>query len=297
MNLQIKRIKNFALTVLCSGLLLAAGLTPATAQGLLWEIKSSSQTMHLYGSIHLAKADFYPLPAAVQAAYHEADTLAVEIDASDAQANEQALPLLRYTAPDNLEKHLRAATWKQLQNIAGPALAQLQTYKPAVVATGLALSAFGELGYAPKHGIDLHFIARAKADQKNLVELESVAFQAGVLGGLNDADGDALLKQTLDGMASGELQRETQALIDAWKAADAQGLAKILQTAANKDTGSRKLMKRLLDDRNLTMVEKIHALLSQQRKLFVVVGAGHLAGDNSMVDLFRQQGWQVRQIL
>lgn len=296
MNSRIKRIKNFALTVWCSGLLLAAGLMPAKAQGLLWEIKSPTQTMYLFGSIHLAKADFYPLPAAVEAAYQEADTVAVEIDASDAQASEKALPLLRYAAPDNLEKHLSAATWKQLQNIAGPALAQLQTYKPAVVATGLALSAFGEQGYAAKHGIDLHFIARAKADQKKLVELESVAFQAGVLGGLNDADGDALLSQTLNGFLNGEVQRETQALIDAWKTGDATALASILQASANKDAGSRKLMKRLLDDRNLTMVEKINALLRQQRKLFVVVGAGHLAGANSMVDLFKQQGWQVRQI-
>ncbi|QJQ06404.1 TraB/GumN family protein [Undibacterium piscinae] len=152
------------------------------AKGLLWEIKSAGNTAYLFGSIHLAKADFYPLPAAVEAAYLQSDTLAVEIDATDTVASAKAMPMLSYAAPDNLKKHVSKATWSSLQAVAGETVTQFQMYKPAMVATGLAISAFSRQGYDPVYGIDLHFIARAKNDRKKLVELESIAFQAGVLG-------------------------------------------------------------------------------------------------------------------
>jgi uncharacterized protein YbaP (TraB family) len=266
------------------------------AKGLLWEIKSAGNTAYLFGSIHLAKADFYPLPAAVEAAYLQSDTLAVEIDATDTVASAKAMPMLSYAAPDNLKKHVSKATWSSLQAVAGETVTQFQMYKPAMVATGLAISAFSRQGYDPVYGIDLHFIARAKNDRKKLVELESIAFQAGVLGGLSDKDGDALLRQTLDGFRNGEMQRETEAMIETWKAGDAEALAQLLRDAANKDAGSKKIMKLLLDDRNIGMAKKITVMLESGSKLFVVVGAGHIAGINSITDILQKQGLQLRQI-
>ena len=266
------------------------------AKGLLFEVKSGNKTVHLFGSIHLANADFYPLSSAVQKAYEQADTLAVEADVTDAEASKSALPLMRYLAPDQLQRHLSKTTWKQLHAVAGSGLEQLQEFKPAVVAMVLTLGAFAQRGYDPAFGIDLHFIERAKADKKKIVELESIAFQAGVLGGLTDEEGDALLKQTLEAFGNGEALRDAENMVAMWKSGDVGGLATLFQDAANKDAGSKKLMKLLLDDRNVTMTKKIARMLAAGSKVFVVVGAGHLAGDHSIIDLLQKQGVQVRQI-
>ncbi|MDO8651035.1 MAG: TraB/GumN family protein [Undibacterium sp.] len=301
------RLSNFAIKHAARWLVLAGamllGLAQATeipvahaAKGLLWEIKSATNTVYLFGSIHLAKADFYPLPKVVEAAYRQAKVLAVEADVTDAVASKNALPLMSYVAPDSLQQHLSPATWKSLQSVAGPATGQFQHFKPAAVAIGLTVGAFAQQGYDPAYGIDLHFIERAKTDQKKLFELESLAFQAGVLGGLSDAEGDALLKQTLDAFTQGEALRETGAMIAAWKSGDAAALAKIFQESANKDAGSQKLMKLLLDDRNVGMTQKISQLLADGSKAFVVVGAGHLVGANSIIDVLQKQGVPVRRI-
>ena len=148
----------------------------------------------------------------------------------------------------------------------------------------------------PAQGIDLHFIKRAKKDGKQLVELESLEFQARMLGGLSDEDGDAMLSQTLHSLSNGDAVRDTALMVQAWKAGDAEALATILEETANKDAGSRKIMKLLLDDRNPAMADQIVALMSAEKKVMIVVGAGHITGKNSITDLLRQRGLQVRQM-
>lgn len=275
----------------------AAPEVPETpARGVLWEVQSGTNTAYLFGSIHLAKASFYPLPARVEAAYRQADTLAVELDASDPDVSAKAMPYFTYRAPDKLENHLNKTTWQSLQALVGPASVQFQTLKPAVAATALSMGVFAQQGYDPAQGIDLHFIRQAKVDKKAIRELESMEFQAQVLGGLSDEDGDALLQQTLDGLKSGEAVQETEAMIAAWKRGDADTLIHILQETASKDAGSKKLMKLLLDDRNPRMAQQIADLLHEGKKVFVVVGAGHIAGTNSITDILQKQGLQIRQI-
>lgn len=306
-NFSFKMLRQFSCVVVCAFLLFTyapsakatttAGTPPVQpAKGLLYEVKSEHKTVYLFGSIHLAKASFYPLSPSVEKAYAQAEVVAIEADVTDAEASKLAMPLMLYVAPDQLQEHLSPATWQALQAAAGPALQQFQGLKPAVVAMSMTVGTFARLGYDPAHGIDLHFIHRAKTDKKKLIELESLAFQARVLAGLSDEEGDALLRQTLDGLNNGDALHEAENMVTMWHAGDAVGLAKMFDDAANKDVGSKKMMKLLLDDRNVTMAQKIHALLRDGSKAFVVVGAGHLTGTNSIIDLLSKQGAQVRQI-
>lgn len=289
-------VRKIVLMMLGSILTVLMTSPSAQAQGLLWEVKSPTNTMYLFGSIHLAKADFYPLPEKVEAAYKQADTIVVEANVTDELAKKDALPLMQFTSPDSLQKHLSKTTWKLLKTAAGENVEQFELFKPAVVAVGLSMASMAQQGYEPKYGIDLHFIERASADKKKLLELESLAFQAGILGGLNDAEGDALLRQTLTDFSNGAALKEVQKMIVAWKAGDAAALEKTFADASKKDAGTKKLMKRLLDERNIGMAKKITDILDSEGKAFVVVGAGHLVGANSIIALLNKQGLQVRQI-
>ena len=49
-------------------------------------------------------------------------------------------------------------------------------------------------------------------------------------------------------------------------------------------------MKRLLDDRNERMASKILDYLRTNKNYFVIVGAAHLAGKNSVVSILNDQG-------
>ncbi len=268
----------------------------APTKGLLFEIKSGGNTAYLFGSIHIAKADFYPMSAKVEDAYKQADVVAVEADTSDPMAMQAFMPKLSYVAPDKLQNHLKPETWTLMQSMFGPGADQMQGFKPFVVTSAVLVQVGMQMGFDPNQGIDLHFIKRAKADKKKVVELEGVDFQVNILGNLNDQDGDAMIASMLESMKTGEMMSELNQIVSTWKAADAAGIAKIFTDSAKKNEGSRKLMKMMMDDRNEGMVTKINDLMKSGKKVLVVVGAGHLAGEKSIVDLMQKQGMEVKQI-
>lgn len=274
----------------------AAASSKSETRGLLFEIKSGDKTGYLFGSIHIAKADFYPMSPKVEAAYLQADTVAVEVDTSDAVAVQAMMPKLMYVAPDKLENHLTPATWANFKAMFGPSAEQMQGLKPFTITSAIAVQMGMQMGFDPAHGIDNHFIKRSKTDKKTLVELESLDFQADIISGLNDEESDALISSLIDGMKKGEMMKEFQNIVTSWNDADTVAIAKVFEESANKNVGSKRIMKMLMDDRNEGMVTKINDMMKAGKKLFVVVGAGHLAGKKSVVDLLKKQGLEVTQI-
>ncbi|WP_394779970.1 TraB/GumN family protein, partial [Undibacterium sp.] len=256
--------------------------TGGASHPLLWEVKGASNSVFLLGSIHVARPDFYPLPAYVEQAYAQADILAVEVDPSAADVAARMVPYLTYKAEDSLQQHITPATWQKLSAKMGPSLEQMKSLKPAMLSVVMAVGLYTQMGFNPDAGIDLHFLARAKADKKSVVELESIEFQAAVLGGLGDQDGESMLADVLDSFENGEAVAYVNDLAKAWKSGDEKGLVEQLSKEASKDPGSARVMKLLIQDRNPEMANKIGRLFRDGRKVFVVIGAGHLVGDGSV---------------
>jgi uncharacterized protein len=276
-----------------------AGAEPAAGSKIfLWEVKSATNTLYVFGSLHVARPDFYPLPEAVENAYRQADELVVEIDITDTASVAKSLSLLTYAPPDSLDHHVSPAVWKQVEAASKKNKQDVATFKPlkaATLASMLAVSTLAAHGYDPQAGIDLHFLESAHADGKRIVELETPDSQARILGGMTDADGEAMLSETLEEMRSDDLVRGTDDLAAAWKAGDEQSVARLLREA-NKDEASRKIFAKLFDERNPAMADKIAAVASGSERALVVIGAGHLAGDHSVLALLKGKGLRVRQL-
>src|SRR5262249_11970415 len=80
----------------------------------------------------------------------------------------------------------------------------------------------------------------------------------------------------------------------AYLSGEPAALQKILDE--QNDMGSKSLMKKLLDDRNVTMAERVDQYLKGKEQAFVVVGAAHLIGDKGVAQLLRNKGYKVDQI-
>ena len=64
-------------------------------------------------------------------------------------------------------------------------------------------------------------------------------------------------------------------------------------------TGNEKLKpreRRLIQERNLHMADKIEKLLELHKTCFVMVGSGHLVGEESIVSLLESKGHTVEQL-
>ena len=286
----------------------AAGTAPAASDRLfLWKVapKAGKNFVYLLGSVHAGTPDLYPLGDEIEDAFAECQVLAVEVDlAAQDQEALQALLLEKgvYGDGDSLDRHLTRPTYERVRKYCSanglPAVLtdRLRPWALTVLVTMLEAQ---KAGLKPELGIDQHFINLAKEsagkDRKDVVELESADEQLSLLAGFPDRQQAEFLDATLEGAAT--TKQAVAKILEAWKAGDAEAMHKL--TAADpvkKRPGLRPVFQKLVDERNVTMAKKLEGYLRSRRPHFVVVGAGHLSGKNSIPNLLARRGYRVEQV-
>jgi len=82
-------------------------------------------------------------------------------------------------------------------------------------------------------------------------------------------------------------------MVDAWSGGDDARLATLLDDGFNHPA----LFDALLVARNRAWIPQIESLLAREGETaLVVVGAGHLLGESSVVDMLRQAGYTVERL-
>ena len=167
---------------------------------------------------------------------------------------------------------------------------QFVRFRPWFLAVTLTTLELQRLGFNPLYGIDMHYYGKARADGKKIGFLESVEFQLDLLGKMNTPDQNAFLNQTLK-----DLEVAAQMASDMmtyWQTGDSENLYKLLFKSFE---GYPQIQDRLLVQRNKDWAIKIAQMLKGSNQVLVIVGAGHLIGPNSVVELLKQGGYSVKQ--
>jgi uncharacterized protein YbaP (TraB family) len=86
--------------------------------------------------------------------------------------------------------------------------------------------------------------------------------------------------------------QEIDALIAAWRVGDTKSLAKLLQEGFDKYP---EIYRPLTVDRNRKWIPEIENLLRERDDYLVIVGALHLVGKDSVVELLQGKGYRVTQ--
>lgn len=262
-------------------LLLCLYALPATAldSPVFYKVEYQQQQAYLLGSIHIGQADFYPLAQHIESAFTQSDALVVEADIT--QGNAAAL-LQQYgvLSPDIAAD---VDTTRKVYCQTHQAMCQaLAPYAPWLQSTQISVNRFAELGYSAEQGVDAYFTANKK--DKALIELESIQFQFELISSFSVETQLQMLDDAINASDAEMLD-----LIHAWRQGDAQALARIMEAQAGE---SDEFLEKLLWQRNHSMTHKIIQLLQgkTQKQLFIVVGAGHIVGQQAIPDLLRQQG-------
>jgi len=101
----------------------AAGAASTAEDGapkhFLWKVTGPKGVVYLLGTIHIGKADFYPLPAIIEDSFKKADTLIEEVDISEPPEAARIQRALtddgRYPDGDTITNHLSEATRSHLE--------------------------------------------------------------------------------------------------------------------------------------------------------------------------------------
>jgi uncharacterized protein YbaP (TraB family) len=284
--------------VLVLGLLVSAAAA-GSDRCCLWRAASATTHAWLLGSVHLLPPHLYPLDRSIEDAFAESDLLVVELDAGSpvnqarlgqALAERAFLPGGRTLTGeiDSVTVHELAAILPAL----GLDLEQFGRARPWYVALMIALAETQRLGFRPDMGLDLHFLEKAR-DAKPIVELETIEEQADLLAGLEPAQEALLLRETLEQLP--RMAPLLDAAVTAWEDGDAARLDSLLGDLQPDDPRLTGYNRRLIDDRNVVMAERVAGLLAGDRIAFVVVGAGHLVGERGILALLERRGFSVEQ--
>lgn len=274
---------------------LAAARAAARDRGFLWRVERDGRRSWLYGTVHVARLAWALPGPRLAAALSEARVVALEIDLTNPALHQQ----LREPSPVR-EPALPAPLRQRLaQRLAAECLpAGALDGMPAMLqAATLGALAGRRDGLDPAYAIDAMLAAFGHAAGKRVVALENLDLQLTALKGDGPDGVERFVEQTLDELDSGRARPMLRRVAQVWADGDLAALESYPQWCECMGSeADRELMRRLLDERNLAMVERIDALHRESGPILVGVGSLHFIGPQGLPALLGARGYRVERI-
>lgn len=288
------------LSRLCAVLALPFALAAQPALALsahpaLWVVKDADTTIYLFGTVHVLNPDIEWFEGPVKTAFESAQQLMLEIVMPD-QAEMTRLtmskaidksgkPLSSKLAPADRAKYEAA-----LAELAIPTAA-FESFEPWFAANALTVIPLKTYGFDPESGVDRALTATAKAEHKPTAGLETPEQQLGYFDTLPEPLQIKFLTSTVDELPT--LETEMRAMVAAWAAGDSDRLGKLMNESIDENPEIGKI---LLSDRNARWAQWIKTRLDKPGVVFVAVGAGHLAGPDSVQAKLKAIGIETERV-
>jgi uncharacterized protein YbaP (TraB family) len=271
----------------------------STGKSFLWEIQSEKGNSYLFGSVHLLKEEHYPLKKVIEDSFEQSDVLVLEIDLSGENLIKAGMYMLqkgKYQEDETLKDNISDKTYQLLKEKAESMKMNFEWligWKPWMVAFQILERKLINLGFKPLQGVDLYFLKKAEG-KKEIQGLETVELQVGLFENFSKEESEKFLLSTI--MQTDQLEKEMDKMITAWSTGDVETMEKTMTETIQEYPELEAFYKKLNDDRNVRMVEKIIPLLKTNKKYFIVVGAIHMVGKNGIVQLLKNKGYTVNQL-
>lgn len=257
-----------------------------------YQLEWQGKSAYLLGSIHIGSADFYPLPSQIEAAFDRSKALVVEVDMN--KVDSRAL-LQKYGMADKA----RELDWQSRDQQTVAAMVpyceakadlcqSIQPFAPWLQASQLNLLRYNGLGYSTDYGVDMQLLGRRA--RRAVFELETAESQFQLLASFDSQSQWAMVREAIS-----VPDAELLSLITAWRTGDEAALDTLMQEQMGGE-GETQMLEKILWLRNRTMAEGIIKLMNADESpapLFVVIGAGHVVGDKSVVQRLKQAGVKV----
>lgn len=293
------RKKLFVLVLISLVFLFMLFSQESAGKSFLWEIQSGQGNSYLFGSVHLLKKEHYPLKKVIEDSFEQSDVLVLEIDLSGGNLVKAGMYMLqkgKYQGEETLKDNISEKTYQLLKDKAKTMemnLEWLNGWKPWMAALHILERKLMQLGYNPLQGIDLYFLNKSQG-KKEIQGLETVELQVGLFENFSKEESEKFLLSTI--MEADQLEKEMNKMITAWSTGDVEIMEKTMTEAIREYPELEAFYKKLNDDRNVRMVEKIISLLKTDKKYFIVVGAAHMVGKKGIVQLLKNKGYTVNQL-
>lgn len=285
------------------GILLFIGIALNANAQLLWKISGNGQEKPSYilGTHHLVPLSIKDSIAGLPQAIDGTAQVYGEVIMSEAmspefmQTMQQSMMIAGDTTlqalftPEQYETVGKVVKENMMADIA-----MLAKLKPAAIIQQLTvILCMKHLGgFNPQEQLDTYFQQQAIQNGKKVGGLETLQSQINVLFNSQTLQRQANLLYCLVSDIDKAMD-QTKRLNEAYKAQKLDDMLKLMEERdGNSCDPLPGEMEALLDNRNKAWIEKMPAIMKDAPTLFVV-GAGHLPGNNGVLNLLKQAGYSV----
>jgi len=260
----------------------------------LWRLSDKDTTIYLFGTIHALPAGVNWLTGPVEAAFKASDQLVTEIPETDAKEMQAAI-VSNAVLPANQNLRLLLTPEDKVKLEKALASFQLPTeafdrFEPWYAAVALTALPLAKEGYSADTGAEETISAEAKKLGKPRIGLETAAYQLSLFDSLPMDVQKKYLRDVIDGLPT--LDSELAGMIREWSAGNADKLAELL----NDKEDDPRIAAVLLTGRNRMWAAWAKKRMAEPGTVFVAVGAGHLAGKDSMLTMLAKSGLKVERV-
>ena len=275
----------------------ASAKEPAAGRPALWKLADKDTTIYLFGTIHLLPKNYSWRTPAFEQAINGSQALVVEtiIDEAKPEAIQTELVRLAFSPglpplADRVAPEKRPLLTTALSKLGVPpnGLDRMETWAAAFILLGPQMK---ELGLSGGEGVEAVLRKRFTDSGKPVLQLETNGEQLGFFDALPETAQRKLLEGTLETPEA--MRTEFSGMLAAWSRGDIDAIA----DSFNKNLSETPDLKdALIKRRNANWSRWIAGRMAQPGTVFVAVGAGHLAGNESVQTLLKQHGYKIKRV-
>lgn len=284
-----------------AGLLIAspaAAKAPHQAHPALWEVSDPDTTIYLFGTIHLLPDNFQWRTAKFDHAVENSQQLIVEtiVDQKNPGKVMSAMASLAFNTPnlppliDRVPPEKRVALEAAVKKSGFPpqAFDRMETWAVAFILLG---NQYRDMNLKGDDGVEAVLRNTFTSEGKPIGELETNVEQFGFFDRLPEKAQQVLLLGALDDPKAADA--EFSGMLKAWSDGNVSAIAR---TFDRDLASSPDLAQALIHQRNANWSKWIEQRMAKPGAIMIAVGAGHLAGNDSVIAQLQRDGYRVRRV-
>ena len=276
---------------------------------LLWKVegKGMEKPSYLFGTIHLGDKRVTTLHPAALKAFESADAVYTEVPMDTATQMKAAPMMMRKdgkTLNESIGPDLAARVNEELKVI-NPALDSTPFQPMATWAMGMVIPLLPDQ-LSGLVALDKTLWDKAIADKKEVGAIETIESQVNIFAEMTEEEQVIFLSETMRTLKK-EREEGTNSMEQLLKAYISGNTGEVVgelnRALEEMEKGEyaemgKKLMKRLLEDRDASMAKTIEGILAKEPKKvhFFAVGAAHLSTEKSIRSHLEEDGYTVTRI-
>lgn len=262
----------------------------------VWTLRDEDTTLYILGTVHLLRPDLEWRTAEIDAAIAAADTIVFEADTTSPDAGRELMAFFTKEGMFNdgtqlsslLTEADKAILTEALDEVGLP-LAAVEAMKPWFAAINMTNMQILAEGFDPNSGVEKMIEADAAAHGASFAYLETVEQQLGEFARMEMCAQIDFLLQSAEAVKQGTGLLDL--LVAEWADGDVHGIGVLM--GSPDAFGSRDAYDAMLKNRNERWVPQIAAMLDEPGTRLIAAGAGHFAGEDSVITLLREEGYEI----